>query len=268
MHEHGDALQRRLLGVACLEQTPDSDLSWSEVADDAAGAVTFLARCGDALRFLNRASVFYRFLLGRRLLSIQEHHLWSQMERPVGDEQNGTHAAYSSWADFMARGFPLMTGLSPKTGYGALTLAKSPALQKLAESELRKFENLGNAIQLEKLERKGVVVTPELIIAAQTLSIEAYRQMTGSGKKATVEVVVDSSEAARALQATNDILKMADTDALRTLHEVFQHAMLRAGGNATDAVDCVIAACWEQWQQEGLPEAASRDRSQEDHRSF
>ena len=33
--------------------------------------------------------------------------------------------------------------------------------------------------------------------------------------------------------------------------------MMQAGGNATDAVDCVIAACREKWWQEGLPELAA-----------
>ncbi len=243
-----------MMSAAYLENRFDSDLSLSAVADDAAGAAAFLARCGDALRFLNRANVFWRLLLGRRLLVIQEDRLWSNMERSVENEARGP---YHSWEDFMERGFPEMSGLSKKAGYAALTLAKSPTLQKLAESELRKFENLSNTFGLVKLERKGVVITPELIAAAQSLPVEAFRQMIGAGKKATVEVLVDSSEAARALQATDDILKMADTGALRTLHEVFQHAMLRAGGNATDAVDCVIAACWEQWRQEELPELAA-----------
>lgn len=181
------------------------------------------------------------------------------MERPVGDEQNGAGGAYRTWADFMAHGFTRITGLSQKTGYGALNLAKSPALRKLAESELRKFENLGNAIQLEKLERKGLPIGPELMGAAQTLTIEDFRQMTGAGKKATVEVVVEGSEAARALQPIVDWLKMADPDALRELGVVVDEAMLQAGGNPTDGVDNIIAACREQWRQEQLPElAASR----------
>ena len=169
----------------------------------------------------------------------------------------------------MAHGFPEITGLSKKTGYAALALAKSPALLKLPESDLRKFENLSNAIQLVKLEQKGIVISAELIAAAQTLPVEAFRQMTGSGKKATVEVVVDNSEAARTLQAIDDILKMADTDALLGLKEVFQHAMLRTDGNATDAVDCVIASYQEQWRQERLPELpASRELSQSHHRRY
>ncbi len=248
-----------MVNAAYLENRFDSDLSLSAVADDAAGALALLARSGEALRWLSRADVFCRFLLGRRLLKIQERRLWSQMERSVGDEQNGAGGAYRTWADFMAHGFTRITGLSPKTGYAALTLAMSPALRKLAETELQNFQNLSNAFQLVQLERKGVVITSELITAAQTLPAEAFRQVTGSGKRATVEVVVDSSDKARALQPNVDILKMVDTDALLELHEVFQHAMLQAGGNATDAVDCVIAACREQWRQEGLPElAASR----------
>ncbi len=255
--------------IAEIEWQLDSDLNLSEVADTAAGAVAFLARSGDVLRFLNRANVFCRVVLGRRLALIQERHLWCQMERGGDDEHDGLRGPYHSWEDFMSHGFPQITGLSPRTAYAALMLAKSPTLQKLAESELRKFENLSNTFGLVKLERKGFPIGPELVAAAQTLPVEAFRQMTGSGKKATVEVVVDSSEAARPLQAIVGILKMADPDALVGLHEVFQHAMVRAGGNATDAVDCVIASYQEQWQQEGPPElAASRELSQSDDRSY
>src|SRR5262249_38938031 len=143
------------------------------------------------------------------------------------------------------------------TGYAAVMLAQSTAMQKLPESELRKFGNLSNAFQLVKLERKGVSISPALIAAAQTLPVEEFRRMTGYGKKATVEAVVDNGEVARALQPIISILKMADSDALVALQEVLDHAMAQAGGNATDAVDCIIAACREQWRQEGLPELAS-----------
>jgi hypothetical protein len=222
-----------------------------------AGAVAFLARSGGALRLLNRANVFCRLLLGRQLLVIQERRIWSEMAQSVGDEQNGARGPYQSWDDFMAQGFPRITGLGRKTGYAAVMLAKSQALQKLPEADLRKFENLSNAIQLVKLERKGVVISAELIGAAQTLPAESFRQMTGFGKKPTIEVTVDSSEAACALQPIVDILKMAEPDALLGLQEVVRHAMIQGGGNATDAVDCIIAACREQWRQEGLPELAA-----------
>ena len=229
-------------------------LTLGEVADDTSGAMSFLARSGDALRSLSRANVFCRVLLGRQLLVIQQRQLWREIERPARDEQNAARGAYRSWDDFMAHGFPQITGLSTKTGYAAVMLAKAAVLQKLPESELRKFENLSNAIQLVKLERKGVPISKELVAAAQTLPVEEFRQMTGYGKKATVEVVVDNGDVARALQPLLTIWKMADLDALIAFGEVFQHAMMQAGGNATDAVDCVIAACREQWRQEGLPQ--------------
>jgi hypothetical protein len=240
---------------AYLEQPLDSGLSLTEVADDTAGAVAFLAHGGAALRLLNRANVFCRVLLGRQLLVVQERQLWAQM--PIGDEQNAARGGYRSWDDFMTNAFPQITGLSHKTGYAAVMLAKSQALQKLPEADLRKFENLSNAIQLVKLERKGVVISAELIGAAQGLPVEAFRQMTGSGKRVTVEVVVDSSDVARALEPIVAIFKMAEPDALLGLQEVVRHAMLQAGGNPSDAVDCIVAACQEQWRQEGLPELAA-----------
>ena len=115
---------------------------------------------------------------------------------------------------------------------------------------------------------RGVRISEELIVAAQTLPVEAFRQMTGSGKKATVEVLVDGSDTARRLQWIANILKMADPDSLLAFQEVLQNAMLQADGNATDALDCIIAACIHQWRQEGLPDLpVSRKLSQKDHRS-
>jgi hypothetical protein len=257
MQDHGGGLRRIFGNASYPELSLNSDLSLSEVADDTAGAMEFLARGGDALRSLSRANVFCRFLLGRQLLVIQERRLWSQTERLIGDDQNGAHCPYHSWDDFMTHGFPQMSGLSTKTGYAAVNLAKSEALQSLLEPELLKFESLSNAFQLVKLERKGVVISEELITAAQTLPVEAFRQMVGCGKKATVEVVVDSSDTARALQPIVDWLKMADPDALRELGVVVDEAMLQAGGNATDGVDNIISACREQWRQEAPPELAA-----------
>jgi hypothetical protein len=243
--------------IAEIEGQLDSDLNLSAVAPTAADAVACLARIGDALRFLNRANVFCRVVLGRKLQLIQERHLWDRMERPAGDEQKPADGPYHSWDDFMCHGFPRITGWSPRIGYAALTLANSPTLRKLPEPELRKFDNLSNAFQLVKLERKGVVISQKLIAAAQTFSIEAFREMAGFGKKASVEVLVDGSDAARRLQWILNFLKMADPDSLLTFQEVLQNAMLQADGNASDALDCIIAACVHQWRQEGLPELAA-----------
>ena len=189
-----------------LKQPLISDLTLSEVADDTAGAVAFLARSGDALRSLSRANVFCRVLLGRQLLVVQQRQLWKEMDAPASDQPNTARASYRSWDDFMAYGFPQITGLSKKTGYAAVMLAKAAVLQKLPESELRKFENLTNAILLVKLERKGVPIHQDLVLAAQTLPVEEFRQMTGYGKKAIVEAVVDNSDVARALQPILAIL--------------------------------------------------------------
>ena len=187
-----------MLDLVNLEQRLDSDLSLSAVADTAAGAVAFLARSGEALRFLNSANVVCRVLLGRQLLAIQERRLWESMERPIGDGESEAGARYHGWDDFMSHGFPAISGLSKQTGYAALKLAQAAVLRNMSEPELRKFENLSNAFELVKLERKGVRITEELIVAAQTLPVEAFRQITGSGKKATVEVtVVDGSDDAR-----------------------------------------------------------------------
>jgi len=244
--------------IAEIEGQLDSDLNLSAVAHTAADAVACLARIGDALRFLNRANVFCRVVLGRRLALIQERHLLDWMERPTGDEQNPAGGPYHSWDDFMTRGFPEFTGLNPRIGYAALTLANSPTLRKLPEPELKKFENLGNAFEIVKLERMRVPIADELVVAAQTLTLEEFRQMTGSGKKASVHVIVDGTETARVLQSIVEIQKRADPGALLAFEEVLEHAMEQAEGNPTDAMDCIIAAYREQAHQEGLPEVGGR----------
>jgi hypothetical protein len=83
MNDHGDGL---LLSTEFRERRLDSDLTLGEVADDAAGALAFLARGGEILRFLSRASVYYRVRLGLELMNIQKRRFWSQMERPVRDQ--------------------------------------------------------------------------------------------------------------------------------------------------------------------------------------
>ena len=71
-----------------------------------------------------------------------------------------------------------------------------------------------------------------MIAAAQTRSIEQFRQMTGSGKKASIEAVVEGADTARVLQAIVDILKKADRDVLLAFEEVLETAMDQGEGNA------------------------------------
>ncbi len=240
--------------IATAESQLGTDLSLSAVADTAAGAVAFLVRSGNSLRWLSRANVLCRVLLGRQLQVIQEHRLWESMERPIGDGESEAHAHYHGWDDFMSHGFPAMSGLSKQTGYAALMLAQAAILRNMSEPELRKFESLGNVFELVKLERKGVRIGEELLAAAQTLPVEEFRQITGFGKKAGVGAVVDSSDAARVLQSIVDILKRADTDALLAFQNVLRLAMIQGEENPSDAVDCICAACQHQWQQEGPTE--------------
>ena len=141
--------------IAAVEGQLDSDLSLSAVADTAAGAVAFLAQSGNALRWLSRANVLCRVLLGRQLQVIQEQRLWESMDRPIGDGESEAGAHYHGWDDFMSHGFPAISGLSKQTGYAALKLAQAAVLRNMSEPELRKFESLGNAFELVKLERKG-----------------------------------------------------------------------------------------------------------------
>src|SRR5262249_6164533 len=122
----------------CPEQLLVPALTLSEVADDASGAVEFLSRTGNTLRWLSRATVFYRLQLGRQLIVMQQRELWTKVERPVGDGQSGIAGTYRTFDDFMARGFPQITGLGRQSGYAAVMLARSAVLQRLPELELRK----------------------------------------------------------------------------------------------------------------------------------
>jgi len=108
--------------------------------------VAFLAQSGNALRWLSRANVRCRLLLGRRLQIIQERRLWESMERPIGNGESEAGARYHGFDDFMTRGFPAMSGLSKRTGYGTLKLAQAAVFRNMSEPELRKFESLGNVL--------------------------------------------------------------------------------------------------------------------------
>ena len=238
------------MAESALTHPADLELVPNQLASSPDQAVNFLARSANALRALGRANVFCRIMLGRQLLAMQERQLWLEIPDP-GQPQN--RLRFRSWGDFMVHGFPLITGFSCEIGYAAIRLADSEVLRRLPEEELRKFENLANASHLVKLQRQGLRVTDQLISAAQTLPVKEFRLMTGYGKKATVEAVMESREAALELQPILAILKAADLEAIAALRQVFERAMVQAGGSPTDAVDCVIAACREQWRQEEEP---------------
>ena len=230
-------------------------LAFNQVSETADGAADLLSRGGAYLRRLNQANVFCRLILGRQLRRIQERQLWATMEwsDPQRGGESASPAKYRSWGEFMKHGFPQIAGLGPETGYAAMVLAKAAVFHNLSEAELRKFGSLSNAIHLAKLERGGVPISAELVTAAQTVSTMEFRHLTGAGKKATVEVAVESRETAVQLERIVRILKPADPDALRVLGDILERALLLGGDCATDAVDAVIAACHEQWLQEEEP---------------
>jgi hypothetical protein len=151
-------------------------------------ALTILRQLAVSLAVLQKATVFYRLLLGRQLMEIQAHEYWRRFERrdyrtdPDGrpvwlSEKDRT---YSSWYNFIEEGFERITGLNRQTAYAAMKLATSPILAALPVKDLHNFKRLANALELVATERRGVRITPELIAQAQEMTIESFRKVTHS----------------------------------------------------------------------------------------
>src|SRR5215469_2326652 len=105
-----------------------------DVCADPEVATAALRQLASQFRQLQRATVFYRLLLGRQLIAIKKKQLWQKMERrdyrndpsgiPLWDknEKNRFHA---SWYNFIEEGFEYITGLHRETAYSAIKLAES-----------------------------------------------------------------------------------------------------------------------------------------------
>jgi len=135
-----------------------------------------------SIRALNRATLFYRILMGRHLIAIQKHELWRLIERrDYRQDPNGkpiwvssTARMYASWYQFIEEGFEHNTGLHRQTAYSAIKLAQSSTLSALSFEELLNFKRLANALELVTAEREGVNITPELIVQAQEMPIKHF----------------------------------------------------------------------------------------------
>jgi hypothetical protein len=164
------------------------------VFTDAVGALNFLLRVSFNIRALQKATVFYRIMLGRQLVAIRENQLWRDFERrdyrlsPAGkalwDKGGEARHFYKSWYDFLENGFECTTGLHRETGYGAIKLAKSKALSDLPDNELQNFTRLANAIRIVDAERKGVKITSELIQKAMEMPTLTFQNVLVAPVKA------------------------------------------------------------------------------------
>src|SRR5215831_17456284 len=121
-----------------------------------------------SIRALNRATLFYRILMGRHLIVIQKNELWRLIERrDYRQDLNGKPIwlssgarTYASWYHFIEEGFEHITGLHRQTAYSAIKLAQSGTL----------------SLELVAAERKGMSITPELIVQAQEMPIKYFRR--------------------------------------------------------------------------------------------
>lgn len=214
----------------------------AEIADDAPGSLEFIQHACQSIRFASAMSVYFRVMLGRQLLRVQERALWQQFGMP----DCGT------WSQFLDLGFPRLAGLSRETAYHALQLAKCKAIAALAPVELQRFECLANAVELARAERNGANGAG-LLEAAMTKPVEEFRAMLGKGKRATLEVLLDDPVVAGPLGRIVNWLKLAEPAALVAFWETLERAKLYGGDNPTDSLDAIIAACYFQWANEEEP---------------
>lgn len=211
----------------------------SEIANDAPGSIEFIRNAGQSIRFASAMSVYFRVMMGRQLLRVQERVLWQQFDMP--DCKN--------WSDFLSLGFPRIAGLSRETAYHALQLAKCKAIAALPPAELRRFESLANAVELARLERRGADAKA-FLEAAMTRPVDEFRALAGNGKRATLEVLLDDGAVAGPLGRIVNWLKRADVDTLQKFWETLERAKLYGGDNPNDSLDAVMAACYFQWASE------------------
>jgi len=212
-------------------------------------ALEILRQLAADVRSLNRANVYYRLLMGRHLVAIQKNQLWRYMERrdyredPAGKPLwlSSTSRTYSSWYNFIEEGFESITGLHRQTAYSAIKLAQASCLSALSAEELHNFKRLANALQLVSEERRGVEVTPELVIQAQEMSIKQFWQ-----------VACETPPSARSTQeapALANIIKLlravaaADPKVIDGFWEIVQDAMTTADQNPVRAIGGIIASC-------------------------
>lgn len=226
-------------------------LSLKSLSSERESALEILQTVARGLDVANCATVFYRFLMGKQLVIIQEHKLWQEEAGP------------QTWDGWINDQFPVLTRFSPSTAYGAMQLAKCEALSQLDEDALRSFRLLQNALRIARLERRGGAVTPQLVQSAITLSSEKFRLLTGDERAGSVEVRTNGNASAMWLTKIVNLLKQADVESLKGLAEQVELMFALAGGNPTDLADALRANIELELQnlQEQRRSAGSRRRS-------
>lgn len=158
------------------------------VSTDPSVGTGVLRALGSGILLLGKATVYYRFLIGRQLMVIQNTKLWREMERR--DYRADTDGAplwkgtddrfYSSWYQFLEHGFQCVTGLQREAAYSTLKLARSTAFAALPTVEIKKIARLANALRIVAAERQQLAITPDLVRQAQEMTTTQFREITAN----------------------------------------------------------------------------------------
>ena len=214
----------------------------SEIADDVDGSLDFIRNAAQSIRFAAAMSVYFRVMMGRQLLRVQQRVLWQKFGMPP---------EVNTWSKFLDFGFPKIANLSRETAYHAMQLAQCRVIAELPPAKLQEFDSLANAVDLARVERqKGYAAAKELLSDAMTRPVEEFRALIGKGKRGTLEVMLDDAAVAGPLGRIVNWLKRADVDALQKFWETLERAKLYGGDNPSDSLDAIITACDFQWAAE------------------
>jgi hypothetical protein len=209
---------------------------------DAEKARRIIGQIFNGLKVGQAVTVYYRYLLGKQLLLIQNNGLWRELLAP------GIEAS-SSFTYWMDEHFPVIAGDCRDTGWSAIRLAKSPAINGADENVIRSMTSVSNAYAIAKAERDGRYITPEIVAAASTTPVAEFREKYLGEKgpsRGALQATTDSAHHARALAEIIATIKNADHRALKTLSTIIRREVLPlAGDNPSDAVDFIISAIQE-----------------------
>jgi HNH endonuclease len=195
--------------------------------DSADTAMRILA---DEMRRITQRGIQCMMLLGQVLLEIQDRDLW--------------RGRWATWGAFLREGVPSYVGLSSRTAYDAMDLARSPVLAHLPAEQVNAIASVGNAKRIARLERTGEPVTTEIIQMAQNLPTQEFHRQTGATSGIKVQVWIQDPAAAAAMQRLVDALAGASAGALDSLVELLGSDKMigYAGTNRDSRLDAIIGA--------------------------
>jgi len=231
------------------------------IGDTPERAVSFLCQLGSAYRIVRNLDVYMRVQFGKQLLAIKDSGMWSTMERldyytnPQGPQPlwaNGESRNYLSFEHFMNQGVPATTGFKREFAYKCLRLARSEVVTSLGE-EIREYSNLGNLIELVRVENSPREVTEEMREAAKEMDHEEFVERFGLDRPVIAANVEAGGDKAFII---DNLLNRVDQTHLRQLRAFVEQALPRCGDNANDIVDMIEAGIMQEWQAEEDAERA------------